>query len=241
MSFILNALRKSEQERASTSIETLEGKIQFKQGATQKNKSGWLVTLVMINLLLLAFLFTWQEEKSINKEPVSVAEQVKTPLQIKQQNPVQVQAPKPGTAPQITIAQQVKNHQEKQKEDRKRQASLKAKQIPLPIKTQQATPIAPPKIATEQPAKAKKPMLVVSNKENDLPYLSDMPYEFSLSVPNININVFVYTEHPEGRFIMIDMQKYQGGQQINKDMKLHEIRSESIVVEYKDKGFQIQR
>ena len=85
MSFILNALRKSEQQRVSNPIAALEDKIQLKQGATKKNKSGWLIVLVMINLLLLAFLFTRQEEKSINEEPVSVAEQVKTPLQIKQQ------------------------------------------------------------------------------------------------------------------------------------------------------------
>lgn len=241
MSFILNALRKSEQQRVSSPIAALEDKIQLKQGATKKNKSGWLIVLVMINLLLLAFLFTRQEEKDRNEKPGSVAKKIRTPLQIKQQNPVQAQVSNPEATVQFTIAQQIKNHRQKQKQERKRQASLKTSPITPPTKAQQATQITPPKTVIEQAAKAKTPVPVVSNKENNPPYLSEMPYEFQLSVPNININVFVYTEYPESRFIMVDMQKYQQGQQIDKDMKLHEIRSNSIVVEYKDKIFQIQR
>ena len=235
MSFILNALRKSEQERVSNHTATLEDKIQLKQEATEKSKPGGLVILNMINLLLLAFLlwyFTQQEEEYIDKKPVNVTGQSE------QKKPVKTQISKPITTHQITIAQQVNNRQEKQQEDRQQQASLKAKSTTLLTKTKQA----PQKSVTEQLKKVKKPeQLVVSNNENDPPYLSNMPYDFQLSVPNININVFVYTEHPEGRFIMIDMQKYQRGQQINKDMKLHEIRPNSIVVEYKNRVFQIKR
>ena len=244
MSFILNALRKSEQERASSYIDTLEGKIQLKQETPSKNKPGWLIILVLMNLALLAFLlwnFTQQEEKATDIKPVTVAEQPITPRQIKQKKTVEVQTPKLDSIPQVTIAQQIKNHQKQQKEVHQQQASLKPNPIIPPVKAKRTTPLAPQKSTTDQLEKPKKPKLMVSNKKSEPVYLSDMPYEFSLSVPYININVFVYTEQPEDRFIMIDMQKYQEGQHINKDMKLHEIRPDSIVVEFKDEVFQIPR
>jgi len=241
MSFILNALRKSEQERASSHIDTLEGKIQLKQETPSKNKPGWLIILVLINLALLAFLlwhFTQQEEKSTDIKPITVAEHPIAPRQIKQKKIVEVQTPKLDSMSQMTIAQQIKNHQKQQKDAHQQQASLKPSPIIPPVKAKRTPTIAPQKSTTEQ---REKPKLIVSNKKNEPAYLSDMPYEFSLSVPHININVFVYTDQPEGRFIMIDMQKYQEGQHINKDMKLHEIRPDSIVVEYKDEVFQIPR
>lgn len=244
MSFILNALRRSEQERASSHIDTLEGKIQLKQETPSKNKPEWLIILVLMNLALLAFLFwhfTHQEEKAIDIKPVTVAEQTIAPQQIKQKKTVEVQIPKLDSMPQVTIAQQIKNHQKQQKEVHQQQARLKPSPIIAPIKVEQTRPLAPQKSTTEQLEKPNKPKLMVSNKKSEPAYLSDMPYEFSLSVPYININVFVYTDKPEERFIMIDMQKYQEGQHISKDMKLHEIRPDSIVVEFKDEVFQIPR
>ena len=293
MSFILNALRKSEQERLSNPTETLEDRILVKQDAVQKNKPGWLMTLIIINLLLLAFLlwhFTRQEEEEdiiakpamlaeqtkapaqINKEklvttskqaiaptqiadkkPVSTSKQPITPPQITEEKPVrdskqlidpiQVQKEKSIQAQdskliiptQVTIPQQIKN------QHKKKQDSLKTNQITQSEKTNQSTPISVKKSSEEQEVKHQKPDLVMSNKEKSPPYLSEMPYEFRLSVPNININVFVYTDHPSERFIMVSMQKYQVGEQINNEMELQEIRPNSIVVKYKDKIFQIKR
>ena len=292
MSFILNALRKSEQERLSSHTETLEDKIIVKQDAVQKNKPGWLMILIIINLLLLALLlwhFTRQEEEDIIAKPAMLSEQTKAPTQINKEKPVttskqaiaptqiadektvsiseqpitplqiiekkpvrgskqlidpiQVQKEKSVQAQdskliiptQVTIAQQIKNQHEK------KQNSLKTDQITRSAKANHSTPISVKKSSEEQEIKNQKPDLVMSNKEKSLPYLSEMPYEFRLSVPNININVFVYTDHPSERFIMVNMLKYQVGEQINNEMELQEIRPNSIVVKYKDKIFQIKR
>ena len=49
MSIILNALRKSEQERQISQPESLENKILEKPGDVQKKNPVWLIVLVIIN------------------------------------------------------------------------------------------------------------------------------------------------------------------------------------------------
>ncbi len=78
-------------------------------------------------------------------------------------------------------------------------------------------------------------------QENAPPFLSELDYDFRRRVPEIDINVFVYSETEEDRFIMIDMKKYLPGQQIDAGIKLKEIRMNSIVVEYQNRVFQLQR
>lgn len=250
MSFILNALRKSEQERLSNHTATLEDKILLKQESTQKKKPGGLVILIIINLFLLSFLlwyFSQQEEEAkaqltIKAEKsLTAPEPPKNPLKIKAEKPVQVQPPNLIPPPQMTIAQKIKHLQEKEKESTKQPTSLKTDQSIQVTKVNQDSPKVLKKSTTEQEVTQQKPAFAINNKENDPPYLLEMPYEFSLSVPKIKINVFVYAEQPEGRFIMINMRKYLVGQKIDEGMELQEIRADSIVVKYKGKVFQIRR
>ncbi|OQK18414.1 hypothetical protein AU255_11525 [Methyloprofundus sedimenti] len=245
MSFILNALRKSEQERLSNHADTLEDKILLQQVANRRKRPDFLMILIIINFLLLAFFigyFILQEQRSNNKKPVKASAQVNTPAQIKKAQPVLVQAAKLNTTPEFTIAQQVNSHQAKKQKNSKPQTSSKIKQIIKPAAlVKQPQPKKVMKNITERKPVIQKPDLIERSRENDPPYLSDMPYDFRLSVPKLNINAFVYTEHPENRFIIVGMRKYQIGQKINDEMELQEIRPDSIVVEYQDKVFQIHR
>lgn len=82
---------------------------------------------------------------------------------------------------------------------------------------------------------------VQTEAENDPPFLSELNYEFRRTVPDVDINVFVYTENEDGRFIMINMKKYVPGQLLEVGMRLKDIRMDSIVVEYKNRVFRINR
>jgi general secretion pathway protein B len=68
-----------------------------------------------------------------------------------------------------------------------------------------------------------------------------MPPEFRRNVPNLNINVFVYAKSPEDRFVIIDMKKYRAGQETADGLEIKEIKSNSLVISYQNKTFQIKR
>ena len=80
-----------------------------------------------------------------------------------------------------------------------------------------------------------------NNQSDNIPLLSELSYEFRRTVPSMLINVFVYSNNEEDRFIMVDMKKYQEGQDIEEGVTLKEIRNNSIVVEYNNKIFQVKR
>ena len=74
-----------------------------------------------------------------------------------------------------------------------------------------------------------------------IPFLFELPPEFRHTIPDLKINVFVYSEQPAERFVMIDMVKYSAGQRIKDSIMLKEIRSDSLVVEYNNRTFRIKR
>ena len=77
--------------------------------------------------------------------------------------------------------------------------------------------------------------------KNDIPFLSELPYDVRRSVPKLTINVFVYSDDPQESFVMIDMVKVKTGQTIQEGMVLKEIRPDSLVVDYQGRTFQIAR
>jgi len=262
MSIILNALRKSEKERQVRQPDVLENRILEKQETAQKKNPVWLISLVIINAFLLTF-FLW----SFTKEDINEDEERKTVVAEKtelknEENtktslvpPVELVKPV-TTIKQISIADQLKEKQViNDKKDNEKPGPLKGSLATNDIKEkpepeQQNSQIVElkkkPVITT---ALAEEPPLEIvteetSNEvqqENAPPFLSELDYDFRRRVPEVDINVFVYSETEEDRFIMIDMKKYLPGQQIGAGMSLKEIRMNSIVVEYKNKVFQIQR
>lgn len=77
--------------------------------------------------------------------------------------------------------------------------------------------------------------------KNDIPFLNSFPSQESRSIPKLNINVFVYSEHIEESFVMIDMVKYKAGQHLENGMILKAIRPDSLVLDYQGRVFQLER
>lgn len=75
----------------------------------------------------------------------------------------------------------------------------------------------------------------------DIPFLNDLPLAFRQSLPKFTVNVFVYAQQPEDRFVMIDMVKYKAGQHTKNTMVIKKILADSLVVVYQNQTFKIKR
>jgi general secretion pathway protein B len=165
------------------------------------------------------------------KKQSSIAEQLKESLT----NNVKKEKVKPAQLKENLVSNEIKNKEKPKPKPKPAQPNLQR------VEKKKKTVITT--------ALVEKPLLeMVSenansevHQENTPPFLSELDYDFRRRVPEININVFVYSEIKEDRFIMIDMKKYLPGQQFSSGIKLKEIRLNSIVVEYKNRVFQIQR
>jgi general secretion pathway protein B len=280
MSFILNALRKSEQERLAKQAESTGHKLIGKQEQIDNKKLPvWLIALFIINMCLMAY-FVWsvmqKDNQSIETEKTIVTEKPKpltldTVISEKSRPLIQdkvVSEKLPPSTPkaidtfkdpvinlakqkeQAFIAQQIKERKAKKRKAKKLEeiTSLENKQI-ISVKKQveSISVVEREKIESPKPVISKdehnkiKEKEKEKEKENSPPFLSELPFEFRRSVPAIDFNVFVYSSIENERFVMIDMKKSQEGQEILEGMMLKEIRKNSIVVEYKNKFFQIDR
>lgn len=288
MSFILNALRKSEQERLAKQAESTGHKLIGKQEqVVNKKLPVWLIALFIINMCLMAY-FVWsvmqEDTQSIKTEKTIVTEKPKslTPDTVVSEKPkpstldtavseksrpltqdkVVSEKPPPSTPKAIDtfkdpainlakqkeqayIAQQIKERKVKKRKTKKLEEITPAenKQTISVKKQVENVPMEVERKKTDSPraALSSDNQPKTKNKEKTIPFLSELAFEFRRSVPAIDFNVFVYSSIKKERFVMIDMKKYQAGKEILEGMVLKEIRKNSIVVEYKNKVFQIDR
>ncbi len=243
MSFILNALRKSEQERQALQDETVKSKIlpvqpQQKDSASTK----LLIFLALANVLMITAFVCFIRFNLI--APPDTAESAISPEQSLQEK----------SEPEATAkSTQPKKPAQKAKSEAASIAELIDREKPEPVKPV-ITKKPPVSDAFKQPAvdKNAEPSIPGADEEQsdrsettpalkDIPFLSDLPFDFRQTVPKFTINVFVYSQSAEERFVMIDMVKYKTGQQIKDLMELQEIRPDSLVVVYQNRQFQIKR
>jgi len=253
MSYILNALRKSEQERQESQIETLENRIQHNQNSKPIKTSVWLISLVLVNVFFLLY-FLWsftknETEDNIKNKVVLVQKELKKAVsEQKQKKEIKEKlADKPSTVllaakQQFSIAEQI--------EKRKILSHVVIKEI-KPAKAKIAIPKRIPIAVLKTPVKKQKQSISVSEiviqpielekQTNDFPFLSELDYDFRRKVPDMDINVYVYAEKQQDRFIMVNMKKYLTGQVMESGITLKEIRIDSLLVEYRHRIFQIKR
>jgi len=237
MSYILNALRKSEQERQQNVADTLENKIQNKQETLTNKSSKGLIALVIFNLLfLLYFAWSFIREEQVDTQEVLVVEN-KSMSTIKktlaQENHIDTTMPDIDEQPReqpLSIAEQIANKKSREALTKKQTTNAVIEKIE-PIKKPES--LLKPKVTIAE--------AIADNQQGDIPFLSTLDYDFRRKVPSLNINVYVYAEKKQDRFIMIEMKKYSEGQQIISGLFLKEIRMNSLVIEYKKKTFQIKR
>ena len=86
--------------------------------------------------------------------------------------------------------------------------------------------------------KALRSNTVASNNDNqEIPYLSDTSEDFQTSVPDLVIDVHVFSKTPSKRFILVNLEKYQEDDHIAKGLLLEEITEEGLILSYQSKKF----
>ncbi len=250
MSYILNALRKSELERQSRESETLENSILETSDTKRNTTTIWLIILVIFNFFLLCY-FIWSfsdykvQEREVEIEKISRSEKQKVEIKDKVDLPQNVSIKAIEKPYQASIVDRVRKQQARvkpivDKQEQPRLDAKKTRQQSVKKKRPTRDSFALTKPDSSPPVSHSKNE-VYKEESNEPPFLSELDYEFRRTVPRIMINVLVHSKIESERFILISMTKYAVGDEIVEDMKLKEILMDSIVVDYKNKVFQIPR
>lgn len=254
MSFILNALRKSEQERQTRQSETVTDRILLPQSPQNRSKTTKLLAFLIIANVVVIASIVWFVRNNLMSTPDTAAPTIISSPLSAQDTKLESKAIDKPIQPK-RLAQKAESETTSIAElidkEKPEPAPLPVKPIitkkpavdtiKQPVTTNnsepqiQTTPAIAPAVKVQSAAPETIPVM------KDIPFLSDLPLEFRQTVPKFTINVFVYSQHPEERFIMIDMVKYKPGQQIKDAMLLKEILPDSFVVDYQNRAFKIKR
>ena len=255
MSFILDALNKAENERHLGHVPTIESQ-QVTITEEKKPQTTAIVVIValMLNFALLAYVFIGKTDvKGPEKLVQSQSGQVTSVMQMKPgpnsvvkndiNNPVVVTTQKPVSTDGV-VFNKTESHQPQKKilspmdDVNQKMAVLLKNNTPI-NDTVNDTNVTMPnkeKVPSFDQATNVSPVQI-SAADPDIPLLSQKSSAFQQQIPELTIDVHVYSATPAKRFILINLQKYQEDDVIAKGLMLDQITEEGLVLSYQDEQF----
>ena len=224
MSYILDALRKADQERNLGEVPDLEAAHWGMRRHSRSRYWKWAVgSLLVFNVLLVAFLVIDREPDSVAQHPARQAPVEKTaPVPV----PV-VPVPEAQTGTQLT-------------ETRRPRVPVRKPVVKAPAMQPEPVPavVSPPPSQASAPV---TPATPAATGEFSLPEWSELSLEFRSRFRLPSIDVHVYAEDPGRRFIMADLKKYREGETLENGALLEKIHPGSIQLNYEGTRFRVDR
>ena len=244
MSYILEALKKSEQQRE---LGRVPGITSVHENTAKSVSGKWLWLIVAILLLNagLLVLLLWPDSEP---EPVTTSAPIREPVQLRRDRPaVTPLVSQPpvleNPAPRVPQAARI--------------APLPAPPVAAPVKTEttakpvlqepaMAAAVLPAQPQAEQPqaeqAQAEQPPRpAVKADAPALPVWPQIPtHLFQQLSGNLRLDVHVFSDQPQERFVLINMKKYREGEKLQDGPQLDEITAEGVIMSFRGQQFRLQ-
>ena len=217
MSFILDALKKSEIERQRQSV---PGLMDARSGARRSRLPLWAAALGLllgINLLVLA-LVLWN--KSAPSAPAP--------------RPPDSAAP-PTPAAAHAAAPPVTEHFSPLDT-----SPVYAPEIPVPA-AEGARKTSVHAVRHSDPILSDESAKAPDEPQEILPSISEINLTGAQALPDLHLDVHVYATNPADRFVYINMRKYHEGAALPEGPRVERIRRDGVVLNYQGLRFILQR
>ncbi len=216
MSFILDALKKSEterQEQATAEFAT----VPRASGEAQTPRWMWvLIGLLVVNVVVVALLMLRPD---------------RAPAVARQEAP----GPAPVMARSETVARQAPSFAER----------LDATEVERPSRQPAPSARTTPVEAAEpsQPAPRAAPPVVAPSSSNlqSLPTLNEVRLNNGLNLPDLNLDIHVFSSTPADRFVFVNMTKLREGDVLDSGPTVREITPDGVILSYQGQQFTLPR
>jgi general secretion pathway protein B len=224
MSFILDALKKSEIERQRQSV---PGLMDTRLSSRRKRLPVWAVALGVLlgmNLLVLTFVLTRKSAPTAHAAPpadAAPAPEAAAPPETQHFSPLDAA---PVYAPEIPVA---------------------AGESPVLVRPPTVRRLSTePGMAAAHPAHHPDPLLTDEDAKADqemLPSISEMNLTGAHTLPELHLDVHVYATRPAERFVYVNMRKYHEGTTLQEGPTVEHIRRDGVVLSYQGLRFILPR
>lgn len=207
MSFILDALKKSEAERQR---QNAPGLASIPESERRSSGSKWIWIISALLIFNLAVLVGIMLRPATDGEPVAIAEPA-------------VKLPERQTAAVRSVPAAADTDGQPEPQERREPAATAAPQEP------RAQP--------EPPAAEADTQRVASG----LPSLNELQAQGVLQLPEMHLDIHVYSGQPADRFVFVNMKKYTEGATLSEGPAVREITADGVVLDYLGTRFLLPR
>jgi general secretion pathway protein B len=230
MSFILDALKKSEQERRQRQTPDLHAE-HAPPPEQRGGKRLWPILILVALLLNVAVFSFWLRpwsapEPSVQKELSAVDESIIASETI--------------AAPPLPVASQPVASQPAVSQPAVSQPAVSSAAV-------ERTSPASEEITPSSAESSVKPSLPVakrapetSNVPPSLPRMEDLPNSFRRELPELVISLHFYTDSPTARMVRINGRNLREKQHISENLTLQEITAEGVILNFKWQAFAVK-
>ena len=228
MSYILDALRKSEQERRPGTPESPGGPV---HNVSLPWRGGWLLVIGVILLLFLlaAAVIFWHSTVSRISSEAAVA--VTSPSAV-------TTAASPAAEPVIVVPLPVTAvKQEPLVRDLAEQT-----QVPVPVISKKPGNETRRKVAASTPRHSSQddgPAVLLET--DNTPLLQQMPPEMQRAIPPMAVTIHVYSPLESQRILFINNREYHKGNLIEGGARVEAIVPDGVVLSYQGERFKLPR
>ncbi|MBL8201676.1 MAG: general secretion pathway protein GspB [Chromatiales bacterium] len=243
MSFILDALRKSDAERQRA---VTPGLSDVRYAARRSKRNLWLPILVVVlaaNAVFLAVQWLGRD-----RPPVAQSPAVAPPVAVTSPPPAVMPAPEPPAADIRPLAREAEFGEPLLEPDVESEFAVPGR-VPAPVVVEAAEgppvaslapapPPAPPAAAPAVPEPARPSRIVAGD---DLPTAEQLMGSGALNIPILNLDLHVYNASPAGRFVVINSRKYKEGSQLTEGPTVETITSDGVILSSQGRRFTLTR
>lgn len=253
MSFLLDALRKSEAQRRLGEVPTLSAATSYTTSQRHHSRKWLLLVVAGLAVGLTAFM-TWREllsppvapepvalvvpddpvSETLDVEPAGVPERRDEPMV---DPPVSEPAEIDMDDPSARAAEAARLRRQARVEQRaaEPQPGSDAEAV-----TESPTDKATATVGTSLPEPEPEPAQTVKSDRREYVNQWELPASVRSDLPELNVMAHIYSEDPESRFILMNGRRFVEGDSLADGVTLAEIRREGAVVDFREYRFLVE-
>ncbi len=242
MSYILDALRKSEQQRRPGAASRPSGAVH--NVSIPMPGGGWLLLIgfiLLVGILTAAFFF-WRN--TVN----SVAVLVPEPASVSTAS-AQIVETLPATTIEKNVATPAESATAPLSAKNESSVGDLADEAQVPVRTKPKAKLKSKSVTKHPAAKAVTTSALAPQKNipatpiasDHTPLLQQMPQEFQRALPPLAVSIHVYSQDAAQRILFINNREYHVGDKINGSVRVEEIVPDGTVLSYQGERFKIGR
>ena len=230
MSYILEALKKADQEHDIGAVPDLATSHEAERPQPRSYRWPWIiVTLLSINAVLVVMLLKDRDAEV----PVTAQVPLERQTALTNDQPVQ---PIQQTS-EALISEAPTPEKTVLPENEPKLSTGEVVVLPEPAYLQNSRP----SILPEEQLDVQMDALTTTKDNSQLPSWYELPQDFRNRLDLPRLDVHVYSEEPQKRFILVNLEKYREGERLASGLVLEEILPDGMVMSYQGKRFRVDK